>query len=100
MLELNKDNFKSEVIASAKPVLVDFWAAWCMPCRMLSPTVEEIAEEYGDKIKVCKLNIDENPELAIEYGIMSIPTLMVFSGGKAVNKSVGVVSKEEILQLF
>lgn len=100
MTELNKDNFEAEVLRSEKPVLVDFWASWCMPCRMLAPIVEEVAEETKGKYKVCKMNVDDNPELSMQYQIMSIPTLIVFSGGKPVKKSIGVIEKEEILQLF
>ncbi|MBR6626854.1 MAG: thioredoxin [Lachnospiraceae bacterium] len=95
---LTSENFNSEVLESTKPVLVDFWAAWCGPCRMLSPIVDEIAEET-DAFKVCKLNVDDEMALAGKYNIMSIPTLLVFKDGQVVNRSLGVISKEEILQL-
>ncbi len=93
--EITKDNFQTEVLASEKPVLLDFWASWCGPCRMLSPVVEELAEERAD-IKVGKVNVDEQPELSGQFGIMSIPTLLVFRDGKKVDESVGVVPKSAI----
>lgn len=93
-----KENFEAEVLKSDKPVLVDFWAGWCGPCRMLSPTVEEIAAENSD-IKVGKVNVDEQPELAQQFNVMSIPMLVVFKNGQAVNSSVGVQPKAAILSL-
>jgi len=95
---VTKANFEQEVLKSDKPVLVDFWAAWCGPCRMLSPVVDEIGEE-DSSIKVCKINVDEENELARQFQVMSIPMLAVFKGGKLVNKSVGVIPKEKILAL-
>ena len=86
-------NFKEEVLESDLPVLVDFWAVWCAPCRMVAPAVEEIAKEYEGKLKVCKLNIDEAPATASQYEIMSIPTLAVFKDGQVVEKIIGVVPK-------
>ena len=96
---VTKDNFDREVVNADQTVIVDFWAAWCMPCKMLSPAVDAVAEERSD-IKVCKINIDEEPELAIRFGVMSIPTLIVFKKGEVANKSIGLVSKEEILALL
>ncbi|MGW8114401.1 thioredoxin [Caproicibacterium sp. NSD3] len=96
---LTSENFEAEVLKESKTVLVDFWASWCGPCRMLSPVVDQIAEERKD-IKVCKVNIDEQPELAQKFDVMSIPTLLVFRDGKQVNSSVGVRPKQDILNLL
>lgn len=96
---LTKDNFEQEVLLSKGTVLVDFWASWCTPCKMLSPLVDQVAKERDD-IKVCKINIDDEGELAIRYGVMSIPTLMIFKDGKIAKTSVGLISKEEILSLL
>jgi thioredoxin 1 len=92
-VEVTDANFKEEVLESDLPVLVDFWAVWCAPCRMVAPVVEEIAKEYEGKLKVCKLNVDEAPATASEYGIMSIPTLAIFKNGQVVEKVIGVVPK-------
>ena len=97
---LTEKNFEEEVLNSDKPVLVDFWATWCGPCRMLAPTIAKIAEEQDGKIKVGKIDVDEEPELAAKYGIASIPTLMVFKGGQVVKSSVGVQSKPMIEAMF
>lgn len=97
---VTKDNFDSEVMKSDIPVVVDFWASWCGPCKMLSPVVAQIAEESQGKIKVCKINIDEEEELAMKYQIMSIPTLLIVKNGEVVNKSIGFMSKEDIYKLF
>lgn len=102
MTEMNitKENFEAEVMNSDRPVLIDFWAPWCGPCRMLSPTISEIAEEYGDKVKVCKVNVDEQGELASNFGVMSIPTLVVIKEGKVVNSVTGVRPKDQIVSMF
>lgn len=98
-LHITKDNFEAEVLKSDKPVLIDFWAAWCGPCQMMGPVIEEIAEERED-IKVCKIDVDEQPDLAAEYGVMSIPTLLVVKDGKEVNKLIGAVPKQSVLNLL
>jgi thioredoxin 1 len=89
-------NFQSEVLSSSLPVLVDFWATWCAPCRMIAPVVSEIANEYAGKLKVARLNVDENQEISTRYGIMSIPTLALFKGGVVVDQVVGAVPKRAI----
>ena len=98
-IELTSENFEQEVLQADKTVLVDFWASWCGPCKMLSPVIEEIADERSD-IKVGKVNIDEHPELAQKYGVMSIPTVLVIKDGEEVNKSVGAVPKKALLDLI
>lgn len=95
---IDKNNFKSEVMESDRTVLLDFWAPWCMPCRMVGPILEEIAKECSD-IKVGKINVDEEPELAGQFQVMSIPTLLVMKDGKIMNRSVGAKPKEEILAM-
>ena len=90
---VTQDNFEREVLSSEKPVLIDFWAPWCGPCRMLSPVVNELAEEHSGEGYVGKVNLDEEPEIANSFGVMSIPTLMLFRGGKPVSSSVGVKPK-------
>ena len=95
-VEVNKNNFQQEVLESTIPVLVDFWAPWCMPCRMLAPTIEKLAEENEGKLKVCKLNTDENQNIAAKYGIQGIPTLIVFKGGQEIGRTVGVMPKQTI----
>ncbi len=95
-MEITKVNFEEAVLGSEQPVLVDFWAEWCAPCRMLSPVIDEVAGIYSEKAKVGKVNIDEQPELAERYGVMSIPTLILFKGGAVTERSVGVVGKDKI----
>ena len=97
-LKLDENNFEEEVINADKKVLVDFWADWCGPCKMIAPILEEIAAEYDDRVKVVKVNVDENQELASRYQVMSIPTLLVFEGGNKVKEVVGYQPKEELLQ--
>ena len=92
-------NFQ-ELLAGDKPLMVDFWATWCGPCRILSPTVDEIADEYADRITVAKCNVDDAEEIAMQYRIMSIPTLLFFKNGEVVDKRVGVVSKDEIVSII
>ena len=96
-ITVTKENFQSEVLNSDIPVMIDFWATWCGPCMMLAPTVAEIAEEYAGKIKVGKVNVDDEPELAMRYGVMSIPMLVLFKNGEAVKSSVGFVPKSMII---
>ncbi len=96
MTELNQDNFEKEVLKSDKPVLVDFWAPWCMPCKLIAPAVEKLALEMKDKVSVLKSNVDESPEIATELSIMNIPTLVLFKNGKEVLRMTGVNSKDAI----
>ena len=99
ILHVNKNDFDSVVKQSTKTVLVDFWASWCGPCRMIAPVLEEVAAERPD-VKVCKVNVDEEQELAISYGVSSIPTLLVFKDGQIVNKSIGAIPKQKILEML
>lgn len=98
ILKINDDNFEKEVLESEKTVLIDFFADWCGPCKMLSPIIEQFAKE-NEKVKVVKINVDELPDLAVKYGVMSIPTLVVIKNGEEVNRSVGLIDKSEILEL-
>jgi thioredoxin len=96
-VEINAENFESEVLKSAQPVLADFWAEWCGPCKMLGPVIEEIATENLGRLKVVKVNVDSNPNLAARFGIQSIPTLLYFADGKVMHQTVGVMGKKAIL---
>ena len=100
VVTLTDDNFENEVAASEKPVLVDYWAAWCGPCKMVAPIVEEIAIEYSDKLKVGKLDIDSNQESAAKQNVMSIPTLAIFKGGELIAQQVGALSKTQLTQFI
>ena len=95
-IKITKKNFEEEVINSKLPVLVDFWATWCGPCMMLAPTVQELADQYEGKLKVGKVNVDEEEALAVKFKIMSIPTLLIFKGGEIVEQSIGYRQKEEL----
>ena len=99
-MEITSDNFDEAVIKNDKPVLVDFWAEWCNPCRMLAPVVDQIAQDYDGKAVVGKIDIDSEPDLAGRFGVMSIPTLIVFKSGEVAGKSVGVVSKDKIAAML
>lgn len=99
-IELYKETFEQEVLQSNIPVLVDFWATWCGPCKMIAPIVKEITDEYDGKILVGKVNVDEEPDLTMQYNVSSIPTLMVFKNGQLVNKAVGYREKDEILKML
>jgi thioredoxin 1 len=100
MITFTDQNFEKEVLKSEKPVLVDFWAPWCGPCQMVSPLIEELAKEVEGKVKVGKLNVDENPQVATKYGIMSIPTVIFFKEGKEVVRQIGLESKENYLKII
>ena len=97
---LTKNNFENEVLNYEGKVLVDFWASWCGPCKMIAPVVEEIANEFEGRVKVGKVNVDEEAELSINYQVMSIPTILIFENGKVVNKAIGYRGKEELIELL
>lgn len=98
VVEFTDANFQSEVMDSSTPVLVDFWAPWCGPCKMIAPTIEELANQYGGKVKIGKLNTDENPNVASEHNISAIPTVMLFKGGQMVDKVMGVAPKDKFVK--
>lgn len=100
VLEVSNDNFESEVVNSEKPVLVDFWAEWCGPCKQIAPVVEEIAGEHSDKLKVCKMDVDANRDTAVQFGIRSIPTLLIFKNGEVAGSQIGAVSKQQLLEFI
>lgn len=97
---ISKDNFHDEVIKSDIPVVVDFWAEWCMPCKMVAPVLEEIAQDYSGRLKVAKVNVDDNSDVTQKYNIVSIPTLLLFKGGEVVGQQVGAVPRETIENMF
>lgn len=99
-ININQTNFPAEVLRSDRPVLLDFWAPWCGPCRMLSPIVDRLADKLGDRAKVGKVNVDEQPELAQQFQVMSIPTLLIFQNGKLIQSSVGVKNEQQILEML
>jgi thioredoxin 1 len=96
-ITVNDANFQDEVIQSDKPVIVDFWAIWCGPCKMIAPTIEELAKDYDGKLKVAKMDVDSNPQTAMKYGIRSIPTLLIFKGGQVVEQIIGAVPKRHLI---
>ena len=98
--EFNDSNFQDKVISSEKLTVVDFWAEWCGPCRMVGPVVEQIAQSYSDKIKVVKLNVDENQEIAMKYGIQSIPSLLIFKNGKEIKRTIGAAPKDTYVKFI
>ena len=100
IIEIGDSSFESEVLQSDKPVLVDFWAPWCGPCRAIAPIVEELAEDYGDKVKFTKCNVDENPTTPTKYGIKSIPTLIFFKDGEIQDKIIGIVAKSRLEEMI
>lgn len=99
-ISLNRNNFEEVVLNSDKPVLIDFWAAWCGPCRMQSPIIEELSSEFGDSAVIAKLNVDENPEIAAQFSVMSIPTLILIKNGKVIDRKTGVTSKAALVSML
>ena len=99
-VSVTDDNFDTEVLKSSKPIVVDFWAEWCGPCKQIAPVVEEIAGEHSDKLKVCKMDVDANRETAVQFGIRSIPTLLIFKNGEVAGSQIGAVSKQQLLEFI
>jgi thioredoxin 1 len=100
VLDIEDSSFEAEVVQSEKPVLVDFWAPWCGPCRAIAPVVEELAGTFGDKIKFAKCNVDDNPVTPVKFGIKSIPTLILFDGGEIIDKVIGIVAKSKLEEML
>ena len=98
VVHVTESNFEEEVVKSDVPVLVDFWAEWCGPCKMIAPILDEIAKEYGERLKICKIDVDSNPEIAPKFGIRGIPTLIMFKNGNAESTKVGAVSKNQLIE--
>ena len=98
VVHVTESNFEEEVVKSDVPVLVDFWAEWCGPCKMIAPILDEIAKEYGEKLKICKVDVDSNPDIAPKFGIRGIPTLIMFKDGNAESTKVGAVSKSQLIE--
>jgi thioredoxin 1 len=99
-VSVTDDNFNAEVLKSSKPIVVDFWAEWCGPCKQLGPTVEEVAGEYSDQIKVCKMDVDASRDIAAKYGIRSIPTLIIFKEGEPSGTEIGALSKQQLVEFI
>ena len=100
IINITNDNFESEVLKAEQPVLVDFWAEWCGPCKMIAPILEQVADEYKGRLSLVKLDVEENQNIAMQYGVRSIPTLMLFKGGVVEAQHVGMLSKEQLSQLL
>ena len=100
MVKVSKDNFQKEVLESDTVVVADFWASWCMPCKMMEPVLEKLGEDHAGKVKIAKINVDEEPELSSQFNIVSIPSLLIFKGGEQVSMQVGVVSKQALESLL